>query len=163
MSTNIQINRLISYYSTVFSKEKEKDINEFELIEVIRSTLLKSIIDLIRSAETKDEKDKQKLKLPAVTLSARMRSGHRISEILEHTGLIQMDFDEMSDDQIEKFIGLLKRDQYTFILFKSPSGKPKIIVRIPKELHNHKRYFDGLSKYYLEMYSIKVDQSCKTN
>jgi len=161
MSANLQKNRLISYYTTVFSKEKEKDITEHELIEIIRSTILKSIIDLIRSAETKVEKDKLKLNLPAVTLSARMRSGHKISEILEHTGLIQMDFDEMPNDQIEKFIELFKKDKYTFILFKSPSGRPKLIVKIPKELHGHKRYFEGLSKYYLERYNLKVDQSCK--
>lgn len=161
MSTNLQINRLISYYTTVFSKEKEKDISESEFIKLVRSNLLKSTIDLIRSTESKEEKDKLKLKLPAVTFSAIMRSGHKISEIIEHTGLIQMDFDEISDDEIEKFTIWLKEDKYTYILFKSPSGRPKVIVKIPPDLTKHKRYFEALFEYYKAKYRLIADKSCK--
>ncbi|HAF30435.1 MAG TPA: hypothetical protein DCG75_15440 [Bacteroidales bacterium] len=161
MSTNLLNNWIISYFPNVFSKEKEKDIYLLQLVEEVKSELYKYQIEKIRKAVDKDEKNKLKTKLPAVSISAKMKSGHKVSDIIEHTGLIQVDIDELKENEIGGYIEKLKQDQYTFILFKSPSGRPKLIVKIPKELHNHKHYFEGLSEYYLKRYNLKVDQSCK--
>lgn len=161
METNLLNNWIISYFPNVFSKEKEKDIYLLQLVEEVKSEQYKYQIEKIRKVIDKDEKNKLKTKLPAVSISAIMKSGHKVSDIVEHTGLIQVDIDELKENEIGEYTEKLKRDQFTFILFKSPSGRPKLIVKIPKDLHNHKPYFEGLSEYYLREYNLIVDQSCK--
>jgi predicted P-loop ATPase len=161
METNILNNTVISYFSSIYSKEKEKDIILEDPIKIIKSDKYKSLTEEIRKTRDRGERNKLKSKLPAVTISCRVKSAHKASDVIVHSGLIQIDIDNLTDEEIKASKTKLKKDKYTFLLFDSPSGYPKLIVQIPKEIHSHKRYFEALSLYYMKEYDLKVDPACK--
>lgn len=161
METNLLKSIVISYFSSIYSKEKEKDIRLKELVEIIKSDKHKNLIEEIRKTDNREERNKLKSKLPAVTTSCTVKSAHKASDVIAHSGLIQMDFDNIPVDEIESYKLKLKEDKFTFLLFDSPSGYPKVIVRIPKEIDKHKLYFESLSRYYKVTYNLIVDEACK--
>ena len=43
----------------------------------------------------------------------------------------------------------MQQDKYSYSVFTSPSGNGlKVLVKIPKDISNHKNYFLSLEKYY---------------
>lgn len=161
MKTNLLKNTVISNFPSIYSKEKDKDIRLDELVEKIKSDKYKKLIEEIRKAGNREDRNKLKSKLPAVTTSCIVKSAHKTSDVIEHSGLIQMDFDNIPVDEIGSYKSKLKEDKFTFLLFDSPSGYPKIIVRIPKEIDNHKLYYESLSNYYKVTYNLIADPACK--
>lgn len=116
------------------------------VLERIKSGKSKELVDQVRQQTNKDEFKKQ---LPAICFSGTF-SKRNDAAILEHSGYICLDFDkyeslELLNEDRDKLIV----DKYTFALFISPSGNGlKLIVKIPKDIENHKKYFDALEKYY---------------
>lgn len=146
-----------SYYNNLMSAkapDDEFDINQ--LIEVIKYGYLKENIEILR--KTKDEGIK-KYKLPSVTVSGTFSERNK-NNLQEHSGLIQIDIDDVIDFK-EQFDKLIK-DPYTYVAFKSPSGNGiKLIVKINPSIDTHLEQFLALEKYYLEEYGIEIDKACK--
>ena len=76
------------------------------------------------------------------------------SELIEHSGLICLDFDNFPNIQtLNTWRSKIKKDKFTFALFTSPSGNGlKVLVKIPKCKNNdeHNLRFDALSKYWVK-------------
>lgn len=54
------------------------------------------------------------------------------SAIIDHSGLVCLDFDKMTEDELAALRAKLVLDPYTFALFTSPGGKGlKVLVKIP--------------------------------
>lgn len=109
----------------------------------------KILIDKIRNSKTKEEQNKLKSDLPSICFSGIFKNRSK-NGIISHTGIICLDFDKYNTiDLLNEDREKLINDKYTFALFISPSGNGlKVIVKIPKDIDNHKLYFDALEKYY---------------
>jgi len=145
-----------------------KDINEIEtpfyrdiesVLHRIRIGKSRDIVDRIRKEFDKDERNLIKKTLPSICFSGEF-SRREDKDIISHSGYICLDFDSFEDDlQIELKKEELKEDAYTYAVFISPSGDGlKVIVRIPPDIDNHKKYFASLETHYD---CSNFDKKCK--
>lgn len=119
------------------------------VLDRIKSGKSKLIVENVRKQKTKELADKIKVTLPAICFSGTFTK-RSDNSIVEHSGLICLDFDKYeSDELLNEDRNKLINDKYTFALFTSPSGNGlKLLVKIPLEIDNHKKYFDALEKHY---------------
>lgn len=117
------------------------------ILERIKNGSSKDIVLKVRkNKETANDVKKQ---LPAICFSGTFNK-RADNSIIEHSGYICLDFDKYENNEtLSNDRDKLINDEYTFSLFISPSGNGmKIIVKIPKDIENHKLYFDALEQYY---------------
>ena len=130
-----------------------------KIIERIRDGASKDIVKEIRDESDKHKRNELKQHLPAICFSGKF-SKRNDSSILEHSGLICLDFDGYESDKLlleEK--ESLTKDRYTYCVFISPSGMGlKVLVKIPAEVENHKKFFTSLEKHFNSPY---FDKTCK--
>lgn len=130
------------------------------MLERIRSGHNKDTVLKIRSIEDKTERNNVKTSLAAICFSGKF-SKRSDDSIIEHSGFICLDFDGYNsyDDLIEDKSKMSNND-YVFSVFISPSGKGlKVIVKIPKDIENHTRYFDALNNYFDSPYFDKTSRN----
>lgn len=109
----------------------------------------KDIVEEIRVEEDKEARNILKKKLPAVCFSGRF-TRRADDAIIEHSGFICLDFDdyECEQDMIDEKMKIIE-SPFVYSCFISPSGRGiKVIVRIPKDIQEHKRYFNSLRDYF---------------
>lgn len=119
------------------------------ILDRIKSGKSKTIVENIRKQKTKELADKIKVTLPAICFSGTFTK-RADNAICEHSGYICLDFDKYETDELlNTDIEKLKADKYTYSLFISPSGNGvKVIIQIPKDIENHKLYFDALEQHF---------------
>lgn len=129
------------------------------VLDRIREGKNKVLISSIRKEEVKSKRNDLKKNLPAICFSGTF-SKRSDDAIIDHNGLICLDFDgyetkkEMLFDKDN-----ICNDKYVMSAFISPSGNGlKVIVKIPADVDNHKRYFDALGEHFN---SDKFDISTK--
>ena len=140
---------MITYFKTINETDKPYHIDIDRAICRIRDGSSKDLIGKVRLEGDKDSRNKLKKQLPAICFSGTF-SDRRDSSIIEHSGIMCLDFDGFRDEQHlhSKRVELME-DEFTYCLFTSPSGDGiKTLVRIPKDAKNHKKYFKALEKYY---------------
>ena len=151
----------ITCYKSLFNpKAGDFQIPVEKAFSRIKNGSSKTILEKIRSVEDKDEKNKLKQQLPCY-LFAGTFSARNDNSIVEHSGLIALDFDGFPDQETFKtWRYTLEADEHTMSVFTSPSGDGlKSIVKIPKcDRDEHKLYFTALEKYFDCEY---FDTSCK--
>lgn len=122
-----------------------KDIS-FILDRIKNGVSKETVLKVRANKETANDYKKQ---LPAICFSGTFNK-RADNSIIEHSGFICLDFDKYEDE--DTFITdriMLENNEYTYSVFTSPSGNGlKVIVKIPKDIENHKLYFDALEKYY---------------
>ena len=149
---------VFSLFKNLYVKTPEGSIDVNQLIEFVKYPYLESKIDHLRSLDQVEYKN-QKKSLPAVTLSG-VFSGRKNSCLIEHSGLMQIDFDAV--ENYNEHRKALIEDPYTYVLFQSPSGKGiKMLVKVYPSVDTHKAQFFALEKYYLEEYRLKMDTGTK--
>lgn len=106
-------------------------------------------VNLLRSCEDEKERKKLKKNLPSICFSGKF-SKRSDNSLLEHSGLIAIDFDHLGERYDELRTRLIN-DKYTSILFRSPSGDGlKLIVKIPPAAETHALSAAALTDYYAE-------------
>lgn len=151
------MNQQISFFKSVLDKQPEK-INFSQVIDEIKQGKYSHVIMKIRQTIDKHERDTLKKTLPCVTVSGEFQNGHSVKNLVKHSGLIQVDIDNLTEP--EKTKELISKDQYTYSCFISPSGKGvKVVVKIDPE--NHLDCFNAIKEHYFRQYGIKIDESCK--
>ncbi|MGA1702649.1 MAG: BT4734/BF3469 family protein [Methylophilaceae bacterium] len=139
--------------TTIFKNIKETYTpfhrNVSFVLERIKSGRHKELIYSIRNEKDKEVRNELKKELPAICFSGTF-SKRSDDAIIEHSGLICLDFDgyetesEMLSDKES-----ISNDKYVMSVFISPSGNGlKVIVKIPEDIENHKRYFDALGEHF---------------
>lgn len=119
------------------------------ILDRIKTGTSKELIAAISAESDKKKRNELKAKLPAICFSGTF-SKRNDNSLLEHSGLICLDFDNYTNAvefaaDVEKY----RADKYTFSLFISPSANGfKMLVKIPPDADNHKNYFDALAEYY---------------
>jgi hypothetical protein len=105
-------------------------------------------VEAVRAEANPARKDLLKKRLMSICWSGTF-SQRLDSAIIEHSGLVCLDFDKMTDEELSDLRGRLVADPYTFALFTSPGGKGiKVLVKIPPSVEDHKAHFDALREYY---------------
>ena len=151
----------ITCYKSLFNpKAGDFQIPVEKAFSRIKNGSSKTLLEKIRTVENKDEKNKLKQLLPCYLFSGTF-SARNDNAIVEHSGLIALDFDGFPDKTTFKtWRDTLEADEHTMSVFTSPSGDGlKSIVKIPKcDRDEHKLYFIALEKYFDCEY---FDTSCK--
>lgn len=149
---------------TVFRNIKETSTPFFRdilfMLERIKNGHNKEYITRIRDVDEKTERNELKKLLAAICFSGKFskRSDDAISE---HSGYICLDFDGYdSDKEMLKHKKAIAKEDAVFSVFVSPSGNGlKAIVRIPKDIDNHTRYFDALKEHFNSPYFDKTSRN----
>jgi len=107
------------------------------------------LVEKIRSTKEKDDQNELKKGLAAICFSGKF-SKRSDNSIIEHSGLICLDFDNFKTvKDMKDAKNAFKKDSFTNAVFVSPSGNGlKVIVKIPKDIDDHKLYFNALRDYY---------------
>jgi len=109
-------------------------------------------------ALSKDEQAEAKQRIPAVTISGVFKDNVSNANLIQHSGLICIDFDAVDD--VARLKSELAKDPYTFAALLSVSGNGlAALVKIEPE--RHLDAFNGLKQYYFKNYGQLIDQSCK--
>lgn len=151
----------VSYYNRV-TKKSEKEIDILDVYKIISNGQLQEITKKIRNETDKKKRSKLKVsRLPAITVSGSFINGtHKISDFKEHSGLMQIDIDDI--DNANSIKEKLTKDKFTNSCFISPSGNGvKVIVKIEADKDKHLRNFLGLQNYYAKKYNLHIDEKCK--
>ena len=154
---------------TIFKNIRETSTPFFRdvsfVFERIASEKYGDLIKQIRREEDKTQRNELKKGLPAICFSGTF-SKRADDALQEHSGLICLDFDGYvkKKDMIEAKQQMTK-DPYVMAVFISPSGNGlKVIVKIPKDADNHKRYFGGLQEHfnseYFDVTSKNISRVC---
>jgi hypothetical protein len=132
-----------------------RDINEVEqghvkdvawVVDRIRNGASADLIQRIRALTDKKQRDILKKGLMSICWSGTFRR-RADQHLIDHSGLVCIDFDHVPD--MDALRARLTADQYTHVLFTSPSGDGlKVVVRIPANAKTHKGSFQALMDYY---------------
>lgn len=138
----------VSYFESVNGRQAiEKSI--WDVFQSIKNGVVKDKIIKVRGAKSKEERDNFKKYLPAITTSGTFEGGHASKNLKNHSGLIQIDFDSVSE--LANLKWKICKDKHTFASFISPSGDGlKVIVKIIPE--KHRECFSSLYTYYKSLY-----------
>jgi len=133
-----------------------------EAIKAITGKMLKDTTTEYRNAPPGELKDVfKKTQFPAVTWSGTFTK-RKASELVQHSGLICIDIDKLTAEQLEGYNKLLRHDVHVYFMFISPSNAGlKIIFKIPNDATTHKQAFLAISNYLQQEYSMLTDDSGK--
>jgi hypothetical protein len=130
------------------------------VLKAIKEGTFKTVIELLRNSQDKNEKKKIKNSLFAFTPSMTLYTDRKISEGDTYTGLIHLDYDNIDD--VSKTIKYIKSIAYTYACFISPSGNGvKVFVRVSSGMDKHKDAFNILRNYYDTRIGEVSDNSVK--
>jgi len=131
------------------------------LMAWLTSSKYKDKVEAIRATEDKQKRGELKSHLPAITPSGQF-SYRSQNSLLIHSGLIQIDIDNLDEGDLEA----IKKDLQTLdeiaYLGKSVSGLGLWgLIPIPQDPEFHRDYFDNLSKTFKELLGITLDDKPK--
>lgn len=127
-----------------------------------------------------DEAARVKRQLPAFTLSATYRESRIAENVTRYNDVIMLDFDKMTEEEINRSRPLIEASPHTLFYFRGPSGnglKVGVYFDDPAVQHlrrrmteraeityleleeYHKTVFDLCRKHYEQAYGLKVDVS----
>jgi archaellum biogenesis ATPase FlaH len=138
------------------------NITPFDILVKVKSTEFQPIVEKIHGIKNKEERDGVKaLSLPSFTPSG-LYSKRNQDNFIQHSGILCVDFDNVSDLDDLKNKLLSDKEIETLLLFLSPSGNGyKWFVRIPPNELTHILYFEAIENYLKSNYYIEIDKSCK--
>ena len=138
---------------TLFKNIKETNtpyhLNIDDVLLRIKNGDSKEKVSSIRNEKEKQKRQELKKNLPSICFSGTFRE-RSAKKIIKHSGLVCLDFDDFKNNQdLLDFKDSFLQDKFVYCCFISPSGNGlKVLVKIPAETHNHKKYFDALKEYF---------------
>jgi hypothetical protein len=150
----------ITFLPNIRQSDKHHTITIADYFALVRSGQYLPQIEAYRDtrALSKDEQAAAKIKIPAVTISGTFKANVSNANLLQHSGLICIDFDAVED--VAQLKRELEKDQYTYAALLSVSGNGlAALVKIEPE--QHLAAFEGLKAYYFRNYTQLIDASCK--
>lgn len=122
-----------------------------EMLERIRTGRWRAAVDAVRNARDDDAKDAAKLRLPGCTFSGKF-SSRRNSALVEHSGIVQLDFDDVDDVEDRK--ARLREDPHVLAVFITTSGNGlRLLAPVnpaPKDDAEHKQAFEAVRELFHE-------------
>ncbi len=139
----------ITLFKSIRETKTPMHVDIDEVLKRIKEGKVKDLIHRIRKERDKAKRQELKKQLPSICFSGTFRE-RSANKIITHSGFICLDFDNFPDNEVlTDYVDQFKKDQFTYSCFISPSGNGiKVIVKIPNEKSDHKRYFKALEDYY---------------
>ncbi len=104
--------------------------------------------------------DSIKRGLPSFMASASANGGRKTSDLTEHSGLLQLDIDNLGAGAVD-VRDRIGKDSHVVAAWLSPGGQGvKGIMRIPAALEHHKACFAAADTYMRASYGVEIDRSC---
>lgn len=117
------------------------------------------IRDMVKQGRPEAKIREAKTKVPYVTASGVFSKRNNMS-LVNYSGFIAIDIDHRESD-LESIFNALKRDPYTFGLFRSISGRGLCVIIKGSSPDKHLAHWLWAEKYYLEKIDAAVDKGCK--
>jgi len=155
-----------------YFNQVEANLDISVILEQIRSGKYKARIqalrELLRQGKT-EEYTSAKRSLPAFTPSGRFEGGRKLEFLKEYSGLIILDIDKLSPEQLIATRTRVEEIPYTHSCFISPSGHGlKILVKVFSRPVYHKVVFNQVKAFYEEQLrgkdqdgTVQIDPSGK--
>lgn len=106
--------------------------------------------------------EKGKKGLPAFTPSGEFEGGRNQDTLKKYSGIIVLDFDKLTPEQLKKCRESSMDDPHTMALFISPSGNGlKVFVQTQATPAMHKETFLKVQAYYEQLTGLSIDKSGK--
>jgi len=106
--------------------------------------------------------EKGKKGLPAFTHTANSEGGRKQETITNYSGIIVLDFDKLTPEELKKCRESSMDDPHTMALFISPSGNGlKVFVQTQATAATHKETFLKVQAYYEQLTGLSIDKSGK--
>jgi hypothetical protein len=138
---------VVTIFENVKAIDKPYLIPIDKVVQRIKAGRSKIIIDQLRNCKDEKERKNIKTKLPSICFSGKF-SRREDKSLIEHSGLIAIDFDHVNE-RLSELKNRLIKDKYTFMLFISPSGDGlKLVVKIPANAKTHSFSAAALTDYY---------------
>lgn len=140
----------VTLFPTVFQKEEPVIKSLGYALQRIQKGKSRSTIDAVRAGNG------DKTKLPVVCFSGQF-ARRSDDALMEHSGLIILDFDKLDD--VDEIKHELAEDKYILAIWVSPSGnglKALVHLKFPTQ---HRAQFNALEEYFLKHYGLQMDGS----
>jgi hypothetical protein len=139
-----------------------KNVSLSEMLDGIKGNAWKGQVKRLRAKGREAVGyDETKKKLPAFMLSGTTNGGHKAAAVIEHSGLLQIDVDEVGADHAADFRDKIGEDRHILAAWISPSGDGvKAVMRIPASVAEHKAAFAAAADYMRETYDVEIDKQC---
>jgi hypothetical protein len=151
----------VTIFKSLFDNSTSFPVAFEQAVERIRSGKSKDIVNQIRNAATKEERDELK-KQSVVILFAGVFTHRNAKSLVKHSGLMVVDYDKCPDSVYSEIISIPS----VVLAFRSPSGDGyKAVVRIPvSTAEEHSKRFEAFNGMYpSEYFDIKnkdVSRAC---
>lgn len=152
---------------TIFRKYSVLSENKsiLEITKWIESNKYQIEIDEIQLliAERNLEQDKKKKQpLPAFTPSAIFKEKWLLNHIEQNNGIIQLNFDKLRPEELEKAFKIISQSSYIILCFRSPSGKDfKVFAEASAGKSHQNIAYSQVKQYYENETNFKADDQCK--
>lgn len=134
-----------------------------EVLFEIKEGRYREEIEAIRNAfinSGKETANVLKVNLPVFFPSAILEGGLKTENIIEYVPIIQVDFDDVPQEQLETLRNKVKASPFTLCCFISPKGNGlKVLVMVNAQQDNHKEVFKAVNAYYTEITGFDSDMS----
>jgi len=150
---------IATIFKNIFSKEPHFITIE-KALERIKTGSSKELVTEIRNTLDKEKANKIKLNLPSVCFSGKFGSDRKDEQLIEHSGFIVLDFDDISDLR-DKQTEIISND-FVYACWVSPSGNGlKALVKIA-DGSKHREHFQSLQEVFPEIdrSGINVSRVC---
>lgn len=144
------LDKKISLFKTVQAVKEPYHITIGSALQRIQSGKVTSLVEKVREGDKAAKRE-----LPIACWSGTF-SERKDEALIEHSGFIILDFDDVNVDQVKPAIAF---DDYTFACWVSPSGNGiKALIPITNP-ERHRDHFRAIEKYYQKQYGLEVDPS----
>lgn len=148
---------------SMFSSYRDADPKEVILFDFLTSKEYVDEVNEIRKVEDKKVKDELKSKLPAITPSGLFDKRRSASNLIKHTGIIQVDIDKQDNEHLkmQEVKKLLEDIEQVSFASYSVSGNGLFALIQIKYPEKHKEHFLSLEYDFKNDFNIVIDKSCK--
>lgn len=108
---------------TAINHPEEYDIDK--VLDIIKTKSYYHVaekVDAVRKAKTKEEKEKAKMKLPAVTWNGTFKTKNR-NDLIHYSSFTALDFDHIQPEKMDEFGKWLQSFPCVYAYYITPSGK----------------------------------------
>ena len=119
------IRKKISLFNRITDINHPEEYDIDKVLDIIKTGSYYHVagkVDAVRKAKTKEEKEKAKMKLPAVTWNGTFKTKNR-SDLIHYSSFTALDFDHIQPEKMDGFGKWLQSFQCVYAYYITPSGK----------------------------------------
>lgn len=119
------IRKKISLFGRITDINHPEEYDIDKVLDIIKTDSYYHVagkVDAVRKAKTKEEKEKAKMKLPAVTWNGTFKTKNR-SDLIHYSSFTALDFDHIQPEKMDEFGKWLQSFPCVYAYYVTPSGK----------------------------------------